>query len=114
VAIATPDLQKVGGLSIALQIAQYADEQTISIAPHNISSPVGTIAAAHLCAAIPNFLVLEFHAAHVPFWNDLIDGLEQPVIQDGFIHLPEKPGLSVKLNEEVARKYSRKGEPFFQ
>ena len=114
VAIATPDLQKVGGLSVALQIAQFADEQTIPIAPHNISSPVGTIAAAHLCAAIPNFLVLEFHAAHVPFWNDLIEGLEQPVIQDGFIRLPEKPGLGVKLNEEVARKYARKGEPFFQ
>jgi L-alanine-DL-glutamate epimerase-like enolase superfamily enzyme len=114
VAIATPDLQKVGGFSVALQIAQFADEQAIPIAPHNISSPVGTIAAAHLCAAIPNFLVLEFHAAHVPFWNDLIDGLEEPVIQDGFIRLPEKPGLGVKLNEEVARKYARKGEPFFQ
>jgi L-alanine-DL-glutamate epimerase-like enolase superfamily enzyme len=114
VAIATPDLQKVGGFSVALQIAQFADEQAIPIAPHNISSPVGTIAAAHLCASIPNFLVLEFHAAHVPFWNDLIDGLEQPVIQDGFIRLPEKPGLGVKLNDEVARKYARKGEPFFQ
>jgi gluconate/galactonate dehydratase len=114
VAIATPDLQKVGGFSVALQIAQFADEQAIPIAPHNISSPVGTIAATHLCAAIPNFLVLEFHAAHVPFWNDLIDGLEQPVIQDGFIRLPEKPGLGVTLNDEVARKYARKGEPFFQ
>lgn len=111
---AAPDLQKVGGFSVALQIAQFADEQTIPIAPHNISSPVGTIAAAHLCAAIPNFLVLEFHAAHVPFWNDLVDGLEQPVIQDGFIRLPERPGLGVKLNDEVARKYARKGEPFFQ
>ena len=114
VAIATPDLQKVGGLSVTFQIAQFADEQTIPIAPHNISSPIGTLAAAHLCAAIPNFLVLEFHAAHVPFWNDLIDGLEKPLIQKGFIHLPERPGLGIKLNEEVARKYARKGEPFFQ
>jgi gluconate/galactonate dehydratase len=114
VAIATPDLQKVGGLSVTLQIAQFADDQTIPIAPHNISSPVGTLAAAHLCAAIPNFLVLEFHAAHVPFWNDLIDGLEEPLIQQGFIHLPERPGLGIKLNEEVARKYARTGEPFFQ
>jgi L-alanine-DL-glutamate epimerase-like enolase superfamily enzyme len=114
VGIATPDLQKVGGLSVAFQIAQFADEQTIPIAPHNISSPVGTLAAAHLCAAIPNFLLLEFHAAHVPFWNDLVDGLERPLIQAGFIHLPERPGLGVQLNEEVARKYARKGEPFFQ
>jgi len=114
VGIATPDLQKVGGLSVAFQIAQFADEQTIPIAPHNISSPVGTLAAAHLCAAIPNFLLLEFHAAHVPFWNDLVDGLERPLIQNGFVHLPEKPGLGMQLNEEVARKYARKGESFFQ
>jgi len=111
--IATPDLQKVGGLSVALQIAQFADAETIPIAPHNISSPVGTLASAHLCAAIPNFLVIEFHASHVPFWEDLVEGPEKPLIQNGFIHLPETPGLGLKLNEEVARKYARKGEPFF-
>jgi len=111
--IVTPDVQKVGGLSIACRIAQMADEQTIPVAPHNISSPVGTLASAHFCAAIPNFLALEFHAAHVPFWNHLVEGQEEPLIQDGFIGLPEKPGLGVKLNENVARKYARKGEPFF-
>jgi L-alanine-DL-glutamate epimerase-like enolase superfamily enzyme len=114
VGIATPDLQKVGGLATGMQIAQAADDQTIPIAPHNISSPVGTLASAHLCAAIPNFLVLEFHAAHVPFWNELVEGMEKPLIRDGFINLPDKPGLGVTLNEEVARKYARKGEPFFQ
>jgi L-alanine-DL-glutamate epimerase-like enolase superfamily enzyme len=114
VGIATPDLQKVGGLAIACQIAQFADVQTIPIAPHNISSPVGTLAAAHYCAAIPNFLVLEFHASDVPFWNDLVDGVAKPIIRDGAIPLPEKPGLGITLNEEVARKYARKNEPFFE
>jgi len=114
VGIATPDLQKVGGLAVACQIAQFADVQTIPIAPHNISSPVGTLAAAHYCAAIPNFLVLEFHASDVPFWNDLVDGIEKPIIRDGAIQLPEKPGLGIMLNEEVARKYARKNEPFFE
>ncbi|MBV8052816.1 MAG: mandelate racemase/muconate lactonizing enzyme family protein [Acidobacteriaceae bacterium] len=114
VAIATPDLQKVGGLAIAAQIAQFADSQTIPIAPHNISSPVGTLASAHFCAAIPNFLVLEFHASDVPFWNDLVDGIPKPIIQNGYIRVPDGPGLGVKLNEEVARKYARKGEPFFE
>jgi L-alanine-DL-glutamate epimerase-like enolase superfamily enzyme len=114
VGIATPDLQKVGGLAIAVQIAQFADVETIPIAPHNISSPVGTLASAHFCAAIPNFLVLEFHASDVPFWNDLVDGIPKPIIKDGWIQLPDKPGLGITLNEEVARKYSRKGEPFFQ
>jgi len=112
--IATPDLKKVGGLAVASQIAQFADGQTIPLAPHNISSPVGTLTSAHFCAAIPNFLVLEFHASDVPFWNDLVDSIPKPIIQNGSIHLPEKPGLGVKLNEEVARRYGRKGEPFFE
>ena len=114
VGIATPDLQKVGGFSAAQQIANFADVQTIPIAPHNISSPVGTLAAAHFCAAIPNFLVLEFHASDVPFWNDLVEGVSKPLIQNGMIQPPTKPGLGVKLNEEVARKYARRGEPFFE
>jgi L-alanine-DL-glutamate epimerase-like enolase superfamily enzyme len=114
IAIATPDLQKVGSLAIAGQIAQFADTNTIPIAPHNISSPVGTLTAAHFCAAIANFLVLEFHASHVPFWNELVDGIPKPIIQNGAIRLPDNPGLGVTLNEEVARKYARKGEPFFE
>ena len=111
--IATPDLQKVGGLAVALQIAQFADGQSIAVAPHNIGSPIGTLAAAHFCAAIPNFLALEFHASDVPFWDDLVVGSDQPLIKDGFIRVPDRPGLGLRLNEEVARKYARKGEPFF-
>jgi L-alanine-DL-glutamate epimerase-like enolase superfamily enzyme len=84
------------------------------VAPHNISSPVGTLAAAHFCAAIPNFLALEFHASQVPFWNDLIEGLPKPLIQRGYIEMTDKPGLGVTLNEEVARRYARPGEPFFE
>jgi L-alanine-DL-glutamate epimerase-like enolase superfamily enzyme len=111
--VVTPDLQKVGGLSVAQSIAQFAGVHTMLVAPHNISSPVGTLAAVHFCAAIPNFLALEFHASEVPFWNDLVDGLPKPLIQGGFIKVPETPGLGVTLNEEVARRYARPGEPFF-
>jgi L-alanine-DL-glutamate epimerase-like enolase superfamily enzyme len=112
--VVTPDLQKVGGLAVAQHIAQFADVHTMPVAPHNISSPVGTLASVHFCAAIPNFLALEFHASEVPFWNDLIDGLPKPLIQNGSINVPEKPGLGVTLNEEVARRYARKGETFFE
>lgn len=112
--VVTPDLQKVGGLGVAQTIAHFADAHSMPVAPHNISSPVGTLAAAHFCASIPNFLALEFHASDVPFWNDLVEGLPKPIIQKGYIHLPEKPGLGVQLNEEVARRYARKGEPFFE
>jgi len=112
--VVTPDLQKVGGLSVAQTIAQFADVHTMPVAPHNISSPVGTLASAHFCAAIPNFLALEFHASDVPFWDDLVEGLPKPIIQNGFISLTENPGLGVQLNEDVARRYARKGEPFFE
>jgi L-alanine-DL-glutamate epimerase-like enolase superfamily enzyme len=112
--IVTPDLQKVGGLAVAQSIAHFADTHGMPVAPHNVSSPVGTLASAHFCAAVPNFLALEFHASDVPFWNDLVEGTAQPIIQKGFISVLEKPGLGVTLNEEVARRYARKGEPFFE
>lgn len=111
--IVTPDLQKVGSLSVAQRIADFADLHTMPIAPHNISSPVGTLASVHFCAAIPNLLALEFHAADVPFWNELVEGLPSPMIQNGFVSVPEKPGLGVTLNEKVARRYARKDDPFF-
>ncbi len=112
--VVTPDLQKVGGLSVAQGIAQFADVHGMPVAPHNISSPVGTLAATHFCASIPNFLALEFHASEVPFWNELVEGLPKPLIQCGFITVPENPGLGVTLNEEVARRHARRGEPFFE
>jgi L-alanine-DL-glutamate epimerase-like enolase superfamily enzyme len=111
--VVSPDLQKVGGLSEARRIAEYADSFTVPVAPHNISSPLGTLASVHFCAAIPNFLALEFHSSDVPFWNELLPGDGGPLIVDGHITVPEGPGLGVDLNEEVARKYARAGEPFF-
>jgi gluconate/galactonate dehydratase len=104
----------VGGLGEARRIAEFADSYYVAVARHNISSPVGTVAAVHLCAAIPNFIALEFHASDVPFWEELIEGIPKPLIQNGYIDVPEKPGLGITLNEEVARRYSRPGEPFFE
>src|ERR671920_1536653 len=45
---------------------------------------------------------------------DMATGYDGPVIQDGWIRVPETPGLGVELNEEVAREYALKGEPFFE
>jgi L-alanine-DL-glutamate epimerase-like enolase superfamily enzyme len=111
--IAAPDLQKTGGLLEARRIADYADTHYISLAPHCIASPIGTVAAVHVAAAIPNFLALEWHGMSVPFWEDLASGWDGPVIAGGRIRVPERPGLGVELNLEVAREYARPGEPFF-
>jgi gluconate/galactonate dehydratase len=111
--VISPDLQKCGGLLEGKRIAELADLYHIPVAPHNISSPLGTIAAAHVCAAIPNFLALEFHAHDVPFWQELAAGHAGPIIDQGYITVPDRPGLGIELNEEVARRYARPGEPFF-
>ncbi len=111
--IAAPDPQKTGGLLETRRIADYADTHYISMAPHCIASPIGTIANVHVAAAIPNFLALEWHGMSVPFWNDLAVGFDGPVIDGGRVKVPEAPGLGVTLNLDLARQYARPGEPFF-
>lgn len=110
--VVAPDLQKVG-LTQGRRVAELADLYTALFAPHNIASPLGTLASAHLAATVPNFLLLEHHGLDVPFFEELVKGRESPVIQEGYVVLEAKPGLGAELNEEVAYRYRKKDEPFF-
>jgi gluconate/galactonate dehydratase len=110
--ILAPDIQKVGGLADTRRIGALGDVHSRPLAPHNIAGPIGTLASAHVCASIPNFLALEWHAASVPFFDELVT-LDRPVIQDGYVTLPDAPGIGVDLDLAVARLYARPGEPFF-
>lgn len=105
--IAAPDVNKTGGLADLLRVADLCDLYGVPVVPHNISSPVGTVAGAHAMAAIPNFVAMEFHARDVPWWEDLVErtGETAPIIEDGSVTLPQGPGLGIELNEDVARKY---------
>lgn len=111
--ILAPDFQKVGGLLEGRRIADMAEVHYIAVAPHNISGPIGTMASAHLCAAIPNFLALEWHAASVPFFDHLVKGSRKPLIRKGYVEVTERPGLGIELDEGVAYKFRKRGEPFF-
>jgi gluconate/galactonate dehydratase len=111
--IISPDIQKTGGLLEAKRIADLAALYEVPVAPHNISSPLGTVASCHVCATMPNFMVLEFHGQDVPFWEDLITGAPKPLIENGEIQVPDGPGLGVELNEAVAREYAQVDEGFF-
>lgn len=99
--IISPDLAKAGGLAEGKRIADLADSYYIPLAPHNICSPIGTMASCHVCAATPNFHVLEFHHLDNELWNSLT--VERDLIQNGRIDLPRGPGLGVHLDEGVAR-----------
>lgn len=111
--IVAPDLQKVGGLMEGRRIADLAEMYYVTVAPHNIAGPIGTMASVHVAAAIPNLLCLEWHAASVPFFDDLFKGGDKPMIQNGYITVPDRPGLGIELDEEVAFRYRKPGESFF-
>jgi L-alanine-DL-glutamate epimerase-like enolase superfamily enzyme len=60
------------------------------------------MAAVHVAAATNNFMALEVHSVDVPWWEDLVNGLPKPLIQNGHIKVPNTPGLGIgELNEEL-------------
>ena len=107
-----PDIPKCCGLSEGRKIANLAETYYIPLAPHNVCGPLGTVASAHVCASVPNFLVLEWHWVDRSHWHDLVIS-EPPLIQDGYLMLPHGPGLGVELNEAAARAHARPERPFF-
>jgi L-alanine-DL-glutamate epimerase-like enolase superfamily enzyme len=94
--LAAPDIQKCGGLAEFRRIAALADAFDVPVTPHNVASPVGTMASVHACATVPNAFVLEYHARDVDWWDDL--HTSDPLIEDGRIRVPEKPGLGLELD----------------
>ena len=111
--IIMPDIPKCGGLSESRKIANMAEVYYIPMAPHNVSGPLGTIASCHVCASIPNFLVLEWHRRGDPNWDKLVI-TESPLIQEGYITMPDAPGLGVELNDEFAQTLLPPDTPLFQ
>lgn len=102
--IITPDPATCGGLAESKAIANRAEENYIAFSPHNVCSPVGTIACVHLGACIPNFDVLEYHALEVDWWDDLLV-CDNPIIEDGYIEVPEAPGLGIELDDDVVEEH---------
>jgi galactonate dehydratase len=111
--IIMPDFQKTGGLLESRKIADMAHAYYIPVAPHAVTSPVGMMATAQVCAAIPNFLVQEWHwIDSLPLWRNWVK--EGEIIQKGFITVPERPGIGVEMNDDAARKAQVPGTPWFQ
>lgn len=108
-----PDLQKCGGLLEGRKIADLAHAYYVPFAPHCVVSPIGTMASAHVCAAAPNFLALEWHwMGSLDLWKGWVK--EGEIIQDGFITVTDKPGFGVEMDEDVARKAQIEGTSWFE
>ena len=106
VAVIHPDPATSGGILETKKIGDLAQEYGVAMAMHMAGSPVAALAAVHIAAATENFLVLENHSVDLPDWNRLVTGLPDPLINAGYIQVPETPGLGFEdLNEEMVRRF---------
>ena len=97
----------------ARKIADMAHTYYVPFAPHCVVSPIGTMASAHVCAAVPNFLVLEWHwIQRLELWKSFVK--EGEIIDKGWITVPDRPGIGVEMDEVAARKAQIKGTPWFE
>ncbi|RME66262.1 MAG: mandelate racemase/muconate lactonizing enzyme family protein, partial [Caldilineae bacterium] len=106
--VVQPDTGRAGGLLQMKKQAAMAEAHHITFAPHDGSlGPVAEMAAVHLLATLPNFLILEHRADDVPQRYEVMQ--PQPTLVDGSILVPDAPGLGVDIVEEAIAHYPSTG-----
>ena len=106
--VVQPDTGRAGGLAQMKKIAALAEAHYVTMAPHDGSlGPVAEMAAVHLLATLPNFLILEHLEDDVPQRQQVMTG--QPEIVDSHILVPDTPGLGVDIVEEAIARYPSTG-----
>jgi L-alanine-DL-glutamate epimerase-like enolase superfamily enzyme len=109
-----PDLSTSGGILRTHRISDMAFKHGVPMAMHMAGTPVACMASVHCAAASRNFLAMENHSLDVPWWQDLVEGIDKPIIHKGYIKVPDKPGLGVTLNEDVVRRHLKPGTGYFE
>jgi galactonate dehydratase len=102
--IVMPDVKFCGGMLEMKKIGALAEGAGLLCSPHGPASPVGNVAAAHVCATLPNFNILEFSFGEVPWRAELIEPAER--IVNGALPLGDSPGFGITLNERTARAHA--------
>lgn len=108
-----PDPVSAGGYLETKKIGDYAQEHGIAMALHHASSPISFMGCVHAAAATENFVALEHHSVDKEYWEDLVTGLDKPLVKDGYVEVPNKPGTGLELNEEVLKEHLAKGSKMF-
>lgn len=104
-----PDIETSGGLLETKKLADAAEVAGIQIVMHHAGSPIGGFASYHCAATFGNnFLAIENHALDMPWWQDLVTGVPKPIIDKGYVAVPEKPGLGLELNDAVVKEHLRR------
>ena len=94
------------GIWTSYKIAAMAEAYEINCAPHNFYGHLSTMMSAHLCAAIPNFRIMEIDIDDVPWKDDLVTVV--PEIEDGYLSIPTGPGWGTEVNEDAVREHPPK------
>ena len=94
-----PDIFHAGGIMELKKISAMADMHYIAFAPHNPSGPVANAATLQLAGCCTNFSILEIMYSDVPWRADVTN--EELRYEDGYIYVPDKPGIGIEINEEA-------------
>jgi len=104
-----PDPAHAGGITELRKIAGMAEAHHVYVQPHNPYGPINSLAAAHLSAAIPNFLIMELILEEgMHDWFDLAVGGRFPTPKGGHMPLPTGPGLGHSIDVEALMAYPAK------
>ncbi len=110
-----PDLATSGGILETHKIGDMAEEFGVPMAMHFAGTPVSCMANVHCAAATQNFLALENHSLDVPWWSSMVqEYVKTPIVNHGWIDVPDRPGLGVTLNEDVVRQHLAPGTGYFE
>jgi galactonate dehydratase len=95
------DITWTGGISELKKMATMAETYGIPLAPHDHSGPVNLWASAHVLLNVPNAYIMETtRVFYDTYYSELVEGT--PIIRQGYIHLPEGPGLGIRLRPDVS------------
>ena len=110
-----PDLQKCGGLGEGQRIANLANLYYIPFAPHMVATFLGAMACAHVCASVPNFVIMEWQSYFFTDkrYKEIMIFDEGDWVVNSFMKVSNKPGIGVDINEEALKKYATPNMPFF-
>lgn len=104
VSLVHPDVLTAGGIMETKKIGDMAQNYGTGMVIHMAETPVACMAAVHCAAATQNVLALEFHSFDIPWWEDLVEYPYKPIVDNGFIKVPDLPGLGIEgLHDDVIR-----------
>jgi L-alanine-DL-glutamate epimerase-like enolase superfamily enzyme len=93
----------MGGITEAVRVAALASTFQITVAPHLWGSALLFAAGLQLAAATPGCTILEYSLGFNPMLREL--SIDLPVVRDGYMDIPDKPGLGVTVNPEFVQRY---------